>query len=259
MKSSPDASRRAGHAAFTLIELLAALAVASVLILLISFGVGSARKQMQNATCVQRLRALGGALFAFAGDHQGRLLPRSHGLYREEGEENIPEIDRPWVNRLIRENYASPDILYCPAFTPFRNDNAATPLPVKGKYQTYGLRVWTLPGTVGFWPDKTREELKPLSAIENPADFFIVADSIWTHPAYLSQGYGLTPGLDSEQFVHLRHAGRANALFADGHVEAKPASYFAELHKPDRQAAYSGGQQLKFGITDRMDWPAGRK
>lgn len=237
--------------AFSLIELLVTLAIVAALTMLAFSAMGAMRRYHEGVTCAQRLRAVGTAIFAYAADHRNRILPRSLGLMRPAGEARPAGNDVAWPNRLVRRGYASPDVFYCPSFRPKRNNLATNPLPDAGRTETYGIRVWIAPGETGFGTNITREEEKPLSAIAQPADFFLVADSYWS--AWKSQGYGLVPGNANEQFIHLRHSGKANALFADGHVEAKPGSYFRELHLTERQAAYTGESNLPFGVIEKVE------
>lgn len=238
---------------FSLLEILIAISVLAILALLLSSTFERARSNSENTKCQYHLRQLGIALFAYAADNQGMILPRNLGLYREEGVAKPPVMERPWPNRLLLFNYISdPNILYCPSFTPYSNAQAASPLPSNGKMQTYGLRTWVTPGNLNWTSNRTREEHKPLSAIDNPADFFLVTDTYWSHPAYASQGYGIAPGMHLEQHVHLRHRQQANALFADGHVAAKSRQYFEELHLT--QSAFSGNQPLRFGVIDENEF-----
>lgn len=207
------------------------------------------RERSEGVRCLRNLQQVGVALFAYAAEHNGQILPRALGHHRSKEDDKPPAEERPWPNRLILFGYAqNPDIFYCPSYTPKKNNAAASPLPSSGKVQTYGIRTWVGPGHKNWQSNPSREEHKPMALISEPADFFLVADSLWTHPAYRSQGYGIAPGMEYEQFVHLRHQGKANALFADGHVEAKPRAYFAELKT--RQKEYTAGHELELGISE---------
>jgi type II secretory pathway pseudopilin PulG len=64
---------------FTIIELFVAIAIISVLSLFLFAGMRRVRDSANKAGCVVRLKAIGGALIAYAGDRNG-LLP-----YGEEG------------------------------------------------------------------------------------------------------------------------------------------------------------------------------
>lgn len=254
--SVPLSLRRAK--AFTVIELISVIAVLLVLALLSLSALNGMQAHNRNVKCLHHLKQVGVALFAYAADHQQMLPPRNLGHLREEAKDRPPMEDRPWVNRLIRFGYVeNPDIFYCPSFAPYNNARSSNPLPTNGSgpLRTYGIRTWVPPGYFGFGKKLPQEEHKPLAAISEPADFFIVADSIWLDSPYSgSQGYGINPGMQESQLIHLRHRNMANALFADGHVEAKPGSYFEALSRADRQRAYSGGKDLPFGVTNEMNF-----
>ncbi len=253
MTAFPRPHFRKQAAAFSLIELIAVATVLLILTLLATSVIGGLRKRSLSSRCVHNLRQVGVALFAFAADNRQMLPPRRLGLYRTPA---LSGGGHEWVNRLIHRGYVTnPDILYCPAFTPFTNERSSNPLPADvGPFRTYGIRTWVPPGHAGFGKHAIQEEDKPLALIAEPADFFIVADSVWIHPTYRSQGYGINPGMGLEQLIHLRHNKMANALFADGHVEGKPASYFEDLSKANRQRAYSGGKDLPFGVIEEVDF-----
>lgn len=242
---------------FSLLELLLGVLLISILAVLLFTAGGKARESAGNVRCVSNLKSLGIGIYAYAADFNGSILPRSLGLYRLE-DDKPPLTERMWTSRLVGLGYVTdPEVFYCPLFSPktagqarFKIINDQGSLGTAGA-DTYGMRVWVSPGTP-IWKSPTREEHKRLSSIRDPAEFFLLADSLWTHPAYRSQGYGISPGLEKEQFIHLRHSGKANALFADGHVAATDRDYFERLNDPDRQRDYSGGENLKFGVTTEM-------
>lgn len=226
----------------TIVELLVVVLIIAVLSILAFSATQSSRLATQNSTCVSRLRQVGIALFAYAADHR-QTIPSAWN----DGANGQPL--RAWATRLVYENYiSSPDAFYCPSFFPRNDAEADRKVSVYNATgpHVYGMRKWVEPGT-GWLTSELEAGKRLLSAIEDPADFFIVADSVW--PSHRSQGYAISPGL-SEHAVHLRHSGMANALFADGHVEAKQGSYFEKLNQADRQRIYTGNQDRKIYTTE---------
>jgi prepilin-type N-terminal cleavage/methylation domain-containing protein/prepilin-type processing-associated H-X9-DG protein len=61
------------HRAFTLIELLAVIAIIGILAAIILGAIGSVRKKAHQARCVSNLRQVGIALLAFVNDNKERL------------------------------------------------------------------------------------------------------------------------------------------------------------------------------------------
>lgn len=253
MTSLPSPRLRC-QAGFSLMELVAVVTILLVLALLGTSVVAGLRKRSLDTRCMHHLKQVGVAIFAFAADHRQMIPPRRVGHNRTP---SLSGENLDWVNRLISKGYVgNPDIFYCPSFTPYNNERSSNPLPsTKGPLRTYGIRTWTPPGHIGWSSTNAiQEEDKSLALITDPADFFLVTDTVWIHPTYRSQGYGINPGMGAEQLIHLRHNKMANALFADGHVAAHPGSYFSELSRKDRQRAYSGGKDLPFGVTEEVDF-----
>lgn len=232
---------------FTLIELLAVSAILAVLMLLVFNASSAIQNRIQAAKCLSNLHSLGAVIASYSADNNGKIPTRNLGLYRETG--RPPSTERAWPSRMLNLGYTdNPDIFYCPSFFPRRNADARRNIRA-GACETYGMRMWVPPGATS--QDPSREEEKPMALIENPSDFFLVADSVWIAEGWKCQGYGLVAGA-AEQLIHLRHNGLANALFVDGHAEAKPRSYFERLGDADRQGKYSAGRQ--FSITDKMEF-----
>lgn len=226
--------------AFTLIELLAVIGILGILSALLLPMIGSFREKTESMTCVSHLRQIGIGLRSYANDSNGMVLPRMLNLY---GPDAKPPGDQiAWYQRLYYFGYVTNrDAFYCPSFFP-KNSKEAIRINTAGG-DTYAIRSWVVPGQ--SWEPQS-EQLKPFTAIETPADFFLVADSVWLSSK--SQGYGVTPGITNQK-IHLRHQKRANTLFADGHVAAMPGDYFAGLGS-GRQAAY-GVEKRDFSVWDQ--------
>lgn len=232
------------HRGFTLIEMLIGVAIIGILALLLFPSIRKIQDSANATKCVSNLKAIGGLLMTYASEHQGAILPRSMGYDRPSGQ--IPPAElRSWPSILVNEGYVqNVDVFYCPSFSPKNSTMAKYDIRKGGGLDTYGIRTWAPANARGADYVKWREEPKPISFIAKPSEFFLVADSLWTE--WGRQGYGITPGASS-QAVHLRHGGKANAVFADGHVAAMSAEYFASLMKKDVQGAYSNGDETHEG------------
>src|SRR4051794_28892462 len=75
MHASRSHHRRCGNAqpGVTLIEVLVVIGVLTLLLSVLIPVVSSARKSQKNVVCLNTLRNIGGALNAFALEHQGRM------------------------------------------------------------------------------------------------------------------------------------------------------------------------------------------
>ena len=235
-KNRPLASRRGGGViagsrdGFTLVEVLSCVVIILVLAALLMTCAPSIIASAQSTKCTANLRQIGAALGAYTADHNGKILPRFA--------DDVPSGEpKGWPRRLQSLGYIdNPEVFYCPSFFPHNSHEATKPITGDAS-QAYGMRVWSLPGARLGNVGGGMNYHKPVASVKDPANFFIVADSVWIGSGWDSQGYGITPG-NSSQRVHLRHARMANALFLDGHVEAKPADYFETLHLPENQKEY---------------------
>ncbi|HWL53787.1 MAG TPA: prepilin-type N-terminal cleavage/methylation domain-containing protein [Chthoniobacteraceae bacterium] len=240
---APDTPSITEAEGFTTLELVATLTAVAVLAALLFPVFGMMRRRSEEVRCMSNLKGVGNSLFAYVADHRGKLLPRYAG-------DVAASEPKGWPYRLISMGYVTdPRILFCPSYFP-RNVEEAHYKPTNSNAsQTYGMRLWVVPGQK--YVKENQEAHKPLSAIREPSDFFLVADSYWVAENWRSQGYGITPSkAKSEQAVHLRHGGKANALFADGRVEAKPGDYFRDLSRIDRQAIYAEAPDRTFTIIE---------
>lgn len=242
----PPPTRHRSRLAFTLLELIVVIAiVASLAVLLFSVS-GILRVQSESTRCISNLRNIGSMLFSYVAEHRGMLPPGFSGdaqdfIVRDAN----GKVAKGWPRRLAAAGYAKDESVFlCPSFFPHNvSELRRHPLEVDAS-EAYGMRAWTLPDSPSYNADDLYPH-KPLSAIQNPADFFLVADSYWFAANWRSQGYTISAarGTPASNRVHLRHNGRANALFADGHIEAKDGDYFLTLHHPDRQPRYIGGKR----------------
>jgi len=204
-------------AAFTLVELLVVVALVAALMLLGLAALEAARRSSLDARCSNNLRQLGVSIFAYSQDHQGCTPPRLLA------QGTIPEAHRYWHRALRYLGYLNTPLVnarkasihYCPAFTYNTSD-----LDYGTNDQAYGLRRWHAPGREWDFSQK-------LSILEKPSEFFLLVDSY--HMLNEEQAYFVRGG-DTTWRVRLTHGGRANTLFADGHLAPMPRSYFESVH-----------------------------
>lgn len=197
----------------TLTELLVTLAIIGMLAALMLPGLRAARMTALQIQCMNNLKQIGMALLNYAN----------------ENEESLPCIydAKTWPQTLFDEGYlgGNKNVLVCPSWAPKQWINYSS---------TYGLRMFNreASGSITgynyhFRLTNLEDSVKNLPSLQTtPAEFFFLVDSLGSLNAQryyvcdeLHYG-GTNPG------VHLRHSGKANAFFADGHVEGREASYF---------------------------------
>jgi len=195
--------KRSAHTrtqAFTLIELLVVLAIIALLAALVVPAVSGAMQRSKSAKCFGRMREIGMAIMLYGQDNQGSFPRSSHSAAanREPG----------WADSIA--SYLGK--CSCPCNSKRQS----------GGY-SYGMNVFFELGPGDSYigrPDTWRR----LAQVPNPARTILLAE-----------GAAASGGMTADHFMchqwsgisaaknavaHDRHAGRANYLFVDGHVES---------------------------------------
>lgn len=212
--------------AFTLVELMLALVIISVLSAMAFQGYGRLRQAADRATCSSNLRQLGAAVLLYGGENYGEFpryleaTPEGRRWYF--GLEPSGGPGSEGKRKLIREEgplwpyiQTVGGIETCPAFD-YRNSNWKAKF--EGASWGYGYN-WRLGGRFGGSP-------MALDQVRYPAKTILFADcaqvNTFQKPASPSNPMLEEFYIINETYptVHFRHNGRANVLFVDGHVEA---------------------------------------
>ncbi len=196
MNASPRRLRRV-LAGFTLVELLAVIAIIGVLAAIVIPVVGHVRKGARTAQCSSNLRQIGQAMLLYAGDHAGRVP------YQNPAEPSVPNallstnLTENWIRHIapllsINNRMQVDQVLNCPNSVP-----EAAP----GAPYTYVMN--------------RKAAGVPLNAFLKPAQFVLVRHTLRTNAANtvvedIIEGPG---GLSYSD-----KGGRFNYLFLDGHV-----------------------------------------
>ncbi len=215
------------------------------------------QKHRENARCVSNLRSVGSLVLAFVSDHNGMIPPP----YADDLSPEQAKVEgKGWVRRLYNKGYITESDLptfLCPSFKPKSVQEVVYNGIRQDAGQSYGMRYWTVPSAPDGNSANTRTH-KPVSLITKPASFFLIADSYWAASNWKSQGYAISAARNpntSSNRVHVRHSGKANAFFLDGHVEAKDRDYFLRLTEDPEQAPYIGGIQgnrYRFAVENEI-------
>ena len=203
---------RHAPAAFTLIELLVVIAIIAVLAGLALSTLGQARERGRGARCASNLRQWGLALQMYMSDHDD-FIPR-----RGQGVNPLALINRPedWFNCLPLY-FGSPSFsnLVASGNAPRAGDTSsifidpAARNPGGTYFLPYAMNMYLSP-----W---IRPQQHKLSEIPKPEQLAFMADALGP--------YASTVPSVLEYSVNARHAGRANVVFVDGHVQSFAGDY----------------------------------
>lgn len=185
--------------AFTLVELIAAAAILTILIVLVSFGLSSVQAGVQRAKCLENMRGVGRSIMVYASENDSRYPLTENNAW------DVP-LASYWDGDSNRPNPA----LRCPA--------DKRPLVVNGAHFS---RSYSLNANL---PEKAAN-------IQQPAKTIMLAE--WytgdTGPGGASANYQFQPGYSLVEY-HLvglpieYHKKVSNFIFCDGHA----ASYQPE-------------------------------
>jgi len=232
--------RRVYCRGFTLVELLVVVSIIALLISILLPALGAAREVAQKVVCLANQKQIGLAVEMYKGDYEGLVPVRSFA-------DNPPEpAHRFWHSRMVAEDYLPlNDVFFCPSSpVPSLADSQVLEDQTLEEFTTvqaeiYGMRIWT-PAD----PDDATDIYKPHKSlkIDNPAAFFVIADSWVNNDSFPDRGPGpgytisqAKPSGQTQWGVDLRHNGAANAVFADGHAATEDRDYYFDLDQTQGQ------------------------
>jgi prepilin-type processing-associated H-X9-DG protein/prepilin-type N-terminal cleavage/methylation domain-containing protein len=236
--------RRPSHArrAFTLVELLSAVGVISVLIAMLLPTLSSARAQAQRTACLSNLRQLAVAFTMYLNDNAGRfprpaqhLVPKPEDwIYHQPDRERecgtiARYVNRPFDPRLYR--CPSDDVTSHPSLPSILLGAPPTRYDYSYTVNEYICRLWPNP-TLRI--NQVRNPSEKILLIDESAS--TIDDGCWAWQP--SQGAGknvLSNRHDRKAEDPKRaNAGRGNVAFADGHAAflARADSYQRRHYDP---------------------------
>ncbi len=200
-------SRQSG---FTLVELLAVIAIVATLSAILIPVVGHVRESAQASECAGNLRQLGSAFLLYTSDHTG-ALPTEHSTDEEKDAGN----EWYYPNKLA--SYAPPE-----RWAIERHGNMRG-----GVWQCPSLDDDELSWGAGYGTNRSHVVLPMgdpvyLSQVTRPAEIVLIGD-VWSRSRQASWISMVCPecsnwGRSTE--ANPLHGGKANMCFVDGHVEA---------------------------------------
>ncbi|HWL51553.1 MAG TPA: H-X9-DG-CTERM domain-containing protein [Chthoniobacteraceae bacterium] len=208
---SPPLSPTRSRQGLTLTEVLISIVIITFLGVLLFPVMRGAYESSRQAACVSQLRQISPIFHSYAAEHNGRVRFMRDGggpmWYTElRNHANLTE-------QAAKKTFGCPKMRWTDV----------------GSWYCYGMRLGYLTTLIKDDPGFpiTRDEDDNgfygfrLASVKDPARFFLMSDSSTKTG---KQSFRIADRkLYSGGGVHLRHGGRANVLFLDGHVESLDA------------------------------------
>jgi len=232
--------------AFSLVELLAVIAVFTVLIALLMVGVQKARSAADNARCVSNLRASGNAILQYFQDNNGAFFPEKNWFVypSSKARPNSGMLDYFWPAPLASSANAATDPV-------FKRDTILTCPAMKRKYPDLYPQALNRGYAINYYLNAVISGTPVVGSpqrlinVSKPSAMLMLTES----PINGGLLGSLNDGAAShgDKYLPLPHGGRQNAIFMDGHIESlsvddfahppNPRAFWGNLNLPETQPA----------------------
>lgn len=210
---------------FTLIELLVVIAIIAILAAILFPVFAQARESARKSSCLSNLNQMGKSVLMYTQDYDERF-PMVYGANGSVARAAEYLLCYPYIKNV--------DVWRCPSASPSENDTwrdsiadaLGVPRP-NGRRVNYGYNWGVLiyagggllaPQRVTPWGQSYQEGV-PMASLVAPADVFVYSDSYDTYRPTMGADWILDSYRGAKRNHSLRHAGRFNIAYADGHAK----------------------------------------
>ncbi|EIP98145.1 prepilin-type N-terminal cleavage/methylation domain-containing protein [Opitutaceae bacterium TAV1] len=196
--------RRHSRRAFTLIELLAVIAIIGVLAAIILATLGNVRAKARQTQCLSNLRQIQMANHLYAADHKDRFMRVRLADQSGKWHDTADFLQYLAGSKPTESSgYKLPDSMRCP-------DRI-----VHSDHTSYGYNFTNLSSTV-------KEQGVRQTDVPRPSRTIAFADAL-DYQVNSSNAKNYQPGVGKiSQTVAFRHNGKINVVFWDGHASTRP-------------------------------------
>ena len=262
-----DGGSRMRRDGFTLIELMVAISVISILMTLVMPALGRARSVARSVHCSSNLRQLASAWQLYGDDYRGYCMPQvwyraSPPIFWWGANGNPADYEVGFLRPYLEEAAGIDNVFDCPEqpWGSYIPQGAA-----RGPTTTYGYNgLYLAPQASGWGVASAKTHWKTIGEIAGPSQVFVFADTAldWTGHGRVSNNcyidgpmvpWGSSWNKNGYPTLRFRHQGRAIVAFADTHVDAVHRGR-AHITSTAAEIGYVGDDPAPHYVPDWREW-----